>query len=388
VELRQFQKEAFSALKNPGHVICVAPTGSGKSLIYEYAAKKSFRKTLLITPLVALARQQAERLLSHNVPIALGAGGGHLGLPQFPQQESRAWIVSPELLLTNSAKSWLRHWRPNLVVVDECHCLWEWGEGFRPAFARIPELITKLEVDRSLWLTATLPLKARTALRNLLPMPVVEIGDFDLPENLSLTCLRVPWSVRLDFLLQWLQSHSSPGIIFAVARNTTERLARLASATGRSVLSYHAGMSKEERLAAEKMINARAVDVVIATSAFGMGMNYEHFEWSLIWQAPPSLLSLAQSIGRVGRGNKKGRAVSLWDYDDFHLLEWINCASPRRKQDLEDVLLFFEKKGCRRQALISYFDERLAPACQNKCDYCLQRSEGFNRHCEPDETGP
>src|SRR5262249_24821920 len=156
--LRPFQQAALEALVHPGHVLCVAPTGSGKSLIYERAAQKPGRRTLLITPLVALARQQHERL-SARATATLGAGSGSQGPP--PGAESGIWLASPESLQSPRSLPALRRWRPDFLVVDECHCLWEWGESFRPAFRAIPGLLRELAIDSSLWLTATLPPEAR-----------------------------------------------------------------------------------------------------------------------------------------------------------------------------------------------------------------------------------
>src|SRR5690349_16700484 len=125
-QLRPFQKRALEALGGPfcdSHVLCIAPTGSGKSLIYEKAASHPTRRTLLITPLVALARQQHQKLLKLGIPVHLGSGGQSQG-PPFGK--SGAWIISPEILSFPSKHQALQNWKPNLLVVDECHCLWEW----------------------------------------------------------------------------------------------------------------------------------------------------------------------------------------------------------------------------------------------------------------------
>lgn len=369
-ELRPFQKESLAALESPTHVLCISPTGSGKSLIYERIAQKGRYRILLVTPLVALARQQNEKLRALNVPVHLGAGGA--GELPPPSEKSGVWIVSPESLLIDSRKKALRNWRPDVLVVDECHCLWDWGEGFRPSFNTLPELITELQIERSLWLTATLPPSARAHLLEQLPKPVTEIGRFDLPPRLSLQVERVSWIDRGDFLNRWISHRSTSGIVFVATRDAAHRVARLVEAfqlKKHSVLIYHAGMGKEERQARERQISEDAkagkASIIIATSAFGMGMDHPHLRWAVLWQAPTSLLSLAQSIGRVGRSpDFDAEALVMWDTEDFALLEWCLGESLRRREELLAVREFLRSTGCRRNSLAKYFN------CFTEPEYC------------------
>lgn len=374
VQLRVFQKEALASLASaPGHVICVAPTGSGKSLIYErFLAIGGARRMLLVTPLVALARQQAAKLRESGIRTWLGAGG-----EESPRASDRsgAWIVSPEKLLVDRNRRLAREWAPDLLVVDECHCLWEWGEGFRPAFRLVPGLVSELGVARSLWLTATLPLPARAELVASLPEPVRELGGFELPECLSLRIVRAPWPHRAEMLRAWVASGAGgpSGIVFAGTRDGTERVARLIRDAGERAVVYHAGMSREERSAVESRLRAGERGIVVATSAFGMGMDYPHLSWAALWQAPPSALALAQALGRVGRSGAVGTALLFWDPEDFRLIEWTTRGSPRRRDELMRLLGLLQESGCRRAALRRYF-EREAPggSCGGLCDVCAK----------------
>lgn len=371
-ELRPFQKAALVALETPGHVLCVAPTGSGKSLIYERAALKSGRRTLLVTPLVALARQQHEQLRA-RMHARLGAGRPSQGPPE--NLRPGIWITSPEKLQSPGALQALRRWRPDFLVVDECHCLWEWGESFRPAFRAIPRLLRELGIGSSLWLTATLPPEARKELRQELAS-LKELGSFDLPPRLELCAVRVPWPERAEALIGWISEQREPGIVFVHTRESAHRLTRLIQAAGRAAIPYHAGLGTEERQAIEARIAQGLPDVIVATSAFGMGMNYPQLQWSALWQAPPSLLSLAQAIGRAGRDpSRAARALVLWEAEDFRLLEWTLRGSERRMRQLEQVRKYLGARECRRSALKTYFDgdrvdgEAGSARC-GLCDFC------------------
>ncbi len=356
LELRPFQKLAIQTLSQPGHLICVSATGSGKSLIYEKLAETPSTRMLLITPLVALGRQQAKKLKDQGIPTLLTAGVGAEGGQTFPSPKTRAWVVSPESLDVPKRQAALRDWKPNLLVVDECHCVWEWGEQFRPSFQKVPQLVEEYSIKRSLWLTATLPQAARRELKSNLRTHVIEQGKFELPANLNLRLKRAPWPDRAEALRRTLIEQTTSGIIFVTTRESTERVARVVESLGKKILIYHAGMSKEERRAAELAVSLKQVDIIISTSAFGMGMDYPHLKWVILWQAPSSLLSLAQAVGRVGRAGQNGEAILFWDDDDFRLHEWSINGSTRRRQELIEVVHFYKTPGCKRKALSAYFN--------------------------------
>jgi ATP-dependent DNA helicase RecQ len=380
ISLRPFQKEALKKLRQSVHLLCIASTGSGKSLIYETVASEPGRRTLLISPLVALARQQARRLEQRSVSVALHSGANPKPSPPLG---SGVWIISPESLTSASTQNSLRRWRPDFLVVDECHCLYEWGDRFRTSFHKIPGLISTLEIPRSLWLTATLPPEARTELEKSIGFPLVSVGSFSLPTNLFLELSHVPWICRAEFLLAQVTGSQEPGIVFVSTRDATRRVQNLIQAAGRRALIYHAGMSYEERIGVERAFRSESEAVLIATSAFGMGMDYAHPRWSILWQPPSSLLALAQALGRVGRNrNRPARATVFWDEEDFRSLEWLTLGSPRQARSFEEVKTYLQKSGCRRHALQVYFNPEGAisppsPSCES-CDYCYP---GYSNHC-------
>jgi ATP-dependent DNA helicase RecQ len=372
--LRPFQKEALQLLSAPIHLLCIAPTGSGKSLIYETIAREVGRKTLLISPLIALARQQAERLRAQGMNVVLYCGTS----PKPPAPTGSAiWIISPESLQSPPIFQRIRRWRPDFLVVDECHCLYDWGERFRTAFLEIPQLIHSLGIPRSLWLTATLPLAARLELQERMAAPLQVIGRFELPPNLNLRVSHIPWIYRSQILLDEVVRRKNAGIVFVNTRGATLKVQNLISATGRTALIYHAGLSHEERCSIESGFKEASDTVLIATSAFGMGMDYAHFRWTVLWQPPPSLLSLAQALGRVGRDRTLAASAHIfWDEEDFRNLEWMTQGSIIRREALSNLRSFLQRLECRDQALKTYFNppncEDSVTTCES-CDFCLQK---------------
>lgn len=360
--LRAFQASALQLLKNHKkiHLICISPTGSGKSLIFQEYAKDPSVRMLVVSPLVALSRQHTRNL-------------------EVESDQSRFKILSPESLFQDlrpfGQYEKIKRWKPNFLVVDECHCLWDWGRNFRTSFQLLPSLLKTFGIHKSLWLTATLPINARNLLEEQLPRPIKRMGHFQLPRELNLRFLEVPWSERMEAILSIVTEQKAPGIIFANTRTMATRIRNLLQGVGISTFIYHAGLSEEERLAVENEIHAHRARVVIATSAFGMGMNFTHFRWLILSQAPLTLLGMAQTLGRIGRNHQEGRAYVLWHRDDFHMNEWA-LRDESLREEFMHVLNYLNSNECRQRGLERYFEgEPRSDKCAS-CDYCAVSGSG------------
>lgn len=380
ISLRPFQQQvlsAFDTTDTPKHVLCIAPTGSGKSLIYETLAQKKNQKMVLLTPLIALAHQQATQLKNQGVSVFFGLEGN----PEIPPNENHGgvWILSPEALHTGRRQAALKKWKPHFLVIDECHCVWEWGtDGFRPLFSEVFEWIKHFEISKSLWLTATLPKKFQITWQEILGKGCLQLGEFELPSSIKLLVKKVELSKRLTLLTHFLSQQDQAGILFTLTRAGTQRLARYLEAFAstqkkRRIVTYHAGFSVEEKRNLEQQIREKKVDWVIATSAFGMGMNYAHLNFVVVWQLPPSILSLVQMIGRVGRGHftHSHKALIFWNEEDFELLSWTTQHSTQRQQDLIDLRNLLEKPGCLIAHLKAFFGSSLQQVPCHQCSSCL-----------------
>jgi ATP-dependent DNA helicase RecQ len=357
--LKPFQQEALDSLLRFDHTLLIAPTGSGKSLVFQQFMAKERPKTraVFISPLNALARQQAERFRAFGVSASVGCGRGGLGPPSGPG----VWILNPERL-SGRFLSALREWGPDLLIVDEAHCIWEWGESFRPAFRKVPELLAGGSIRKSFWCTATLPGPAVRELRERLGPALRALGSFGLPGTLQLSVVRSPLFERLDLLQRLLAEHANEsGMIFVNTRASAERVQRILRFFGVPSLFYHAGMSVEERLGLESILSRKKPDDpplwIVATSAFGMGMDYAWLRVCILFEPSLSLLSLAQALGRVGRGGLSSRAHVLWHEDDFLRQGWFAGSCPRNRSRLLEVKQWLESPGDPRFRLEKYFKE-------------------------------
>jgi ATP-dependent DNA helicase RecQ len=313
---RPFQTEALRILgeSSSAHVVCMAPTGMGKSLIFETLAQKPYARTLIVSPLRALIRQQELALESRGILI-----DPRLQCTANPRHPI-AWVTTPESLSQRMRAGW--HPPSNtLLVVDECHCIEEWGETFRPEFSLLPKLPELWKLSRSLWLSATLTPHARSLLGRELPQPQRWVGEFGLHPHLRLRKLRIPKIARPQLLAHWLNSHPEPGIVFCASRKSCQEMARrleIHSQSLHEVGLYHAGLTHEERLSMEERARRGRLRWLAATSAFGMGMNFPQFAWVLLWETPYTLASLAQMLGRCGRSlHSQPEALVLWDESDL-----------------------------------------------------------------------
>ena len=324
--LRAGQLEAVESVLSGHDTLAVLSTGSGKSAIYQIAGLLMKGATLVVSPLIALQRDQVEALRER----ALGAAQLNSSVPESEREEALAELaedaleflfLAPEQLGNAEVLDELAAAGPTLVVVDEAHCISEWGHDFRPEYLRLGAAIELLGRPRVLALTATAapPVRAEILDRLGLRDPEVVVRGFDRP-NLELAVERFHDERRKDeALLDAVAAAAKPGIVYAATRKRTETLAAALRERGVEADAYHAGLKASEREAVQERFMASDADVIVATTAFGMGVDKADVRFVFHAEVPESVDAYWQEVGRAGRDGDTAHAVLFYRAEDLGL---------------------------------------------------------------------
>jgi ATP-dependent DNA helicase RecQ len=322
--LRPGQLEAVESVLAGHDTLAVLSTGSGKSAIYQIAGLLMKGATLVVSPLVALQRDQVEALQER----ALGAAQLNSSVRESEREEALAELaedaleflfLAPEQLANADVLDELAAARPTLVVVDEAHAISEWGHDFRPEYLRLGAAIETLGRPHVLALTATAapPVRAEIVARLGLRDPEVVVRGFDRP-NLELAVERFHDAHHKDeALLDAVAAADKPGIVYAATRKRTEALASALRDRGVEAEPYHAGLKASEREAGQERFMDSDVEVMVATTAFGMGVDKADVRFVFHAEVPESVDAYWQEVGRAGRDGEPARAVLLASRSDL-----------------------------------------------------------------------
>jgi ATP-dependent DNA helicase RecQ len=342
------QEEATAALLSGHDVLLVAPTGAGKSLVYQLAGLLLDGPTLVVSPLLALQHDQIEGLAE------FGLRGGRLSSAEGAAERAQVLraaddgeldfvFLSPEQLANDEVRRAVAKLRPGLVAVDEAHCVSAWGHDFRPDYFRLGDLIAELGRQRVVAMTATAapPVREDIVERLRLDRAQTVVTGFSRPE-LELAVLRVAdEDEQRRTVLEAVAAHQGAGIVYCRTRPATgayaEALGALLADTGRTAAAYHAGMSARRRDAVHEAFLAGDVDVVVATSAFGMGIDKPDVRFVVHAQAPESPDTYYQEVGRAGRDGVAATGLLVYRPEDLALGRFFSPGVPRRK-DVEAVV--------------------------------------------------
>jgi ATP-dependent DNA helicase RecQ len=319
---RPGQREAVQAAIDGRDSLVVMPTGGGKSLCYQLPALADIGLVVVVSPLIALMSDQWRRLEEAGVPatmLASGMAGGHneAGLREIESGESALVLAAPERFASGAFRRALASRKVGLFVVDEAHCVAEWGHDFRPDYLRLGEAIDNLGRPAVMAATATATpevareIAARLGLRD----PVSVRSGFDRP-NLTFDVASVEGKgavarKRAALMHVLGQAESLPAIVYCGTRKDTDSLAGEIKQSGLAAVAYHAGMTPEQRRASQEAFMSGKADVVVATNAFGMGVDKADVRTVIHWALPTSLEAYYQEAGRGGRDGRPGRAMLL-----------------------------------------------------------------------------
>jgi ATP-dependent DNA helicase RecQ len=376
------QEQIIQSVLQRKDVFALMPTGGGKSLCFQIPALILPGTCLVISPLIALMKDQVAALRENGIEA------GFLNSSLDPEEEQKLFkecldgkikllYVSPERALLLSLR-FTEQLNVNLIAVDEAHCVSQWGHDFRPEYTRLKNLREKFPHAPMIALTATADKSSRMdILHNLgLKDPEVFVSSFDRP-NLSIRVMPgLNKQARNKYLLDFIQTHrNEAGIVYAMSRKLTEEISTMLTAAGITNAFYHAGMDARERSRVQDAFLEDEIEVIVATIAFGMGIDKSNVRWVVHYNLPKNMESYYQEIGRAGRDGLSGDTLLMYSIQDLTLLGYFarNSAQPEMHLDkLQRMQQFADARVCRRKILLSYFGEFYDQNCGN-CDVCRQK---------------
>ena len=377
---RAGQEEAIQSLLNKQHTLAIMPTGAGKSLIYQLAALQLDGLTLVISPLIALMKDQVDALNRKGIPAtfinsAIPTAEQKERLTLLSQGKYRLVYVAPERLRNVTFLQALQNLTLSLLAVDEAHCISEWGHDFRPEYRQLAEVRKKFPSAVCMALTATATPRVRADIMSTLGFS--QANEFQSSfnrENLFIEVMpkRDPVAQTLRFLENF---KDQSGIIYCFSRRQVDELADALARHGFSVRPYHAGLEDSERKRNQEAFIRDDVQIIVATIAFGMGINKPNVRFVIHFDLPKNIESYYQEIGRAGRDGLPSRCLLLYSYGDASKIRYFidQKEDPERSaayQHLDAMTRYAEGGACRRKPLLAYFGETFVSENCGTCDNC------------------
>jgi ATP-dependent DNA helicase RecQ len=365
------------------------PTGGGKSVCFQIPALIMQGLTLVISPLIALMHDQVQALKANGVPSAYlnsSLDGNQQAVieRQVRDGELKLLYISPEKLFTQGYLDWIKSLNISLFAVDESHCVSTWGHDFRPEYTKLNVLKEAFPNVPVIALTATADRVTRKDILTQLGIPEAKtfISSFDRP-NLSLSVL--PGRNRVKIIQTFVTERPrQPGIIYCLSRKNTETVAEALQKAGIKAKFYHAGMPAADRSKVQDAFIRDDVQVIVATIAFGMGIDKSNVRWVIHYSMPSNVESFYQEIGRAGRDGVKAETLLFYTYQDVMMRKDMiaNSELPAEMKEVQNAKLdrmkqYAEAEICRRRILLSYFNEEVTRDCGN-CDVCKNPSMRFD----------
>jgi ATP-dependent DNA helicase RecQ len=380
---RAGQEDIINTILERQNVLAIMPTGGGKSICYQVPALLEDGITLVISPLISLMKDQVDALNENDIPATfinstLDYPEIATRLAQVERQEVKLLYVSPERLDSGYFER-LAQLPVSLVAIDEAHCISQWGHDFRPSYLRLTEIIKQLPSHPTIVaLTATATPKVAADIMQRLDLQR-EVKTGFARENLSFKVVKDQDSDR--FLLDYLKMNTEQsGIIYASTRKEVERLTLMLDKQGVPVTMYHGGLSKQERQMNQDDFLFDRLPVMVATNAFGMGIDKSNVRFVIHDQIPGSLEAYYQEAGRAGRDGLPSEAILLFKLNDVQIQRFfidqseMDDATKAREYDkLQLMAQYANTPQCLQQYILNYFGEQ-APAC-GQCSNCLDERE-------------
>jgi len=386
---RPLQREIIDATLAGQDVFALLPTGGGKSLCFQLPALARPGLTVVVSPLIALMKDQVDQLQAAGVAATflnstLDADEARARLRGLHRGEFKLLYVAPERLMLDGWLENLKAWNVTCLAIDEAHCVSEWGHDFRPEYRQLAKLRAALPDVPLMALTATATERVRADIVKHLQLrePGIFVASFNRP---NLTYRVVPKDQPLKQIIDFIRprEHES-GIVYCASRATAERVAEALAGRGFSAKPYHAGLTADERARHQEAFLRDDVRIVCATIAFGMGINKPNVRWVIHHDLPKNIEGYYQETGRAGRDGLPGDCLLLFSAGDIakqtHFLDEITDEHEQQvaRTQLRQIVHYAESAGCRRGELLAYFGETFPLDNCSACDNCLEPRETYD----------
>ena len=386
------QEEIISHLIAGNNAFVLMPTGGGKSLCYQLPALIMEGTAIVISPLIALMKNQVDAIR--------GFEAGDIGIAHFlnsslnriqlaeVQEDLRRGVtkllyVAPESLTKEENIALLREVKISFYAVDEAHCISEWGHDFRPEYRKIRSIVEEIQPAPIIALTATATPKVQSDILKNLRIQDARVfkSSFNRP-NLYYE-VRDKVDPEKDIIRFIRQNPGKSGIIYCLSRKKVEEMAQMLSINGIKALPYHAGLDAKTRAENQDKFLMEEIDVIVATIAFGMGIDKPDVRFVIHYDIPKSIEGYYQETGRAGRDGQEGRCITYYSYKDIQKLEKFMQGKPIAEQEigkqlLNETVAYAESSQCRRRLLLNYFGEDYLQDNCGACDNCLHPKKRFD----------
>lgn len=387
-EFRDGQQQVVDAALSGKDSLVIMPTGGGKSMCYQVPMLVASGMGLVISPLISLMKDQVDQLKANGVAAeCINSSMTREELlsvyNRMHQGKIKLIYVSPERVLMHEFMERLQHLEINLIAIDEAHCISQWGHDFRPEYASLGQLKQQFSHVPFMALTATADDTTRLDINGRLQLddPLCYLGSFDRP-NIRYTLVEKAKPVAQ--VIRYLATQKGQcGIIYCGSRKKVEMVTEKLCNNGIRAMGYHAGMDPDERGYVQEAFQKDDIQIVVATVAFGMGINKPNVRFVVHFDIPRNIESYYQETGRAGRDGLPAEAMTLYDPSDINWLRRMLDEKEDEQQKkvemhkLNAMSAFAEAQTCRRQVLLHYFGEYREKACGN-CDICIDPPKTFD----------
>lgn len=385
------QEEIISSVLDGKDTFVIMPTGGGKSLCYQLPALVSEGTAIIVSPLIALMKNQVDALrnfgneegIAHFLNSSLNKTEIAKVKSDIKSGKTKLLYVAPESLTKEENIAFFNEITISFFAIDEAHCISEWGHDFRPEYRRLRPIIENIGKVLIIALTATATPKVQQDIQKNLGMTKANVFKSSFNRNNLYYEIRPKQNVAKEIIKYIKGQQGKSGIVYCLSRKKVEELAETLKVNGIKAAPYHAGLEAKERAATQDAFLMEDIDVIVATIAFGMGIDKPDVRFVIHHDIPKSLEGYYQETGRAGRDGGEGNCVTFYSYDDIVKLEKFMKGKPVAEQEIGKQLLtetvsYAETSSCRRKFLLHYFGEEFdEKGCNSMCDNCRNPKQKF-----------